>query len=166
MGWKSALLNLSSEFAQLLTVRASVVPAEQQLAPGREQSANLGSSPAAVAAVGSGQLGAGECCSHDESPSVPATELECSGALLPSCDHSAPGRCAVLAGSTLTDVLAIVSVPVCVATRVTMRFTRLQQAYTCICHRFTVLTRTERNRKPAGGAAGSGHPVGCVRPGV
>ena len=166
MGWKSALLNLSSEFAQFLTVRPGVVPAEQQLAPGRENSANLGSSPAAVAAVGSGQLGAGECCSHDGSPSVPAPETVCFGALLPSCDHSAPGRCAVLAGSTLTDVLAIVSVPVYVATRVTMRFTRLSQVHTSVRHRFTVLTGTVRYRKPAGGAADSGRSVGCVRPGV
>jgi len=47
-----------------------------------------------------------------------------------------------------------------------MRFTRLQQAHTCVRHRFTVLTRTLRNRKPAGGAVNCGCSVCCVRPGV
>lgn len=65
----SALLQFGSELTQLRAVFTGVVPAEQQLAPGGEYGANLGSSPAAVAAVGSGQLGAGERgCSHESLP--------------------------------------------------------------------------------------------------
>src|ERR1044072_5840933 len=98
-----ALLDVCLQLAQPLLVLAGVVAAEQELAPGGENGSDLRGSSAPVAAVGSGQIGAGECGVHGKSPSVPAPVGPMPSPAATTGSARVP--------STLPDVLPIVSVP-------------------------------------------------------
>ena len=56
----SARLHLDVQFAHLVAVGSCVVPAEEELSTGGQDSTDLGSRSAAVTAVGGGQLGPGK----------------------------------------------------------------------------------------------------------
>ena len=101
--WLS-LLEVCFQLAKALLVLPGVVAAEEEFAAGGKDGPHLGGCSAAVAAVSSCQVGAGERCVHGDSPSVPAS----GGVPVPfGCGHCWRG----VATSTLPDVWAFVSVP-------------------------------------------------------
>ncbi len=108
-GPESALLELGRQLTQAVGVRTGVMPAEQQLSSGGKYGANLCGGAAAVAPIGSGELGAGERrCRHRSSPSVPVPGWP---RYLCRLRSRRRGCSAVLALPTLTDVWRAGSVP-------------------------------------------------------
>ena len=81
------VLQLCFHLTQTSFELAGVVPAEQQLPAGRQYGAKFGSGPAAVAAVGGGQLGAGERSRHRD---LPPSRRRNSRRPRSCCDHRWP----------------------------------------------------------------------------